>query len=573
MVWIHFLFIAVPMILAVDFVSSDKDTDWAASAQKTIYEASLVMDRATIGLDSFVKKATPMTVQLSKATAKMAGMFGVFGSIFSIILGFIPGSESPEMKLMKSEFGKLSQKVDTIARSLDDTKNLIRLEAQRAVYIDNEEKIHHGFSQLEKCLKKLDSVTCSSMKECKRKKVLIAEGYVKSMDVLESVESILQGVTSDTAFGESLLNLLREKSKCNVPKINLLANKVTALITKGMAVSMFYDLLTKADYNILDSTVLADKMLRILESRRQFIQHRCFREMNYRMPVDIQNSHEHYTSDIQNTNTKLLRTLKTKYSWIWWHVLTYKGEEPKTGPSNAARRLLYSSSKQHKVHCFVIPTNTTKVQYIDEKIKEWKRIINVISTDAAKAKAEIENKVKKDLTLNNQIQSFALLSGQRWIVGHFKDTLKQYRLGVNDVQASNVFVTRPPQGYVVVVSFVQADYPPKCSEKCNDKGKCYLYPYSTQMGCRCNAGHSGEKCGSSSNSLQLKSVINSILQKTMTLPTFATIQHSIQNTQLYLKTSTENIQKSIMRLGKIIDQQFRSLGSLCQRSLNGLLFC
>ena len=493
MVWTQFLFIAVPMILVVDFVSCEKDTDWAASAQKTIYEASLIMDRATIGLDSFVKKATPMTVQLSKATAKMAGMFGVFGSIFSIILGFIPGSESPEMKLMKSEFGKLSQKVDTIARSLDDTKTLIKLEAQRAVYIDNEEKIHHGFSQLEKCLKKLDSVTCSSLKECKRKKVLIAEGYVKSMDVLESVESILRGVTSDTAFGESLLNLLSEKSKCNVPKINLLANKVTALITKGMAVSMFYDLLTKADYNILDSTVLADKMLRILESRRQFIQHRCFQEMDYRMPVDIQNSHEHYSSDIQNTNTKLLRTLKTKYPWIWWQVVTYYGErEPKTGPSNAARRLLYSSAKQHKVHCFVIPTNTAKVQYIDEKIKEWKRIITVISNDATKGKAEIENKVIKDLTLNNQIQSFALLSGQRWILGHFKDTLKQYRLGVNDVQASNVFVTRPPQGHVVVVSFVQADYPPKCSETCNDKGKCYLYPYSTQMGCRCNAGFSGK---------------------------------------------------------------------------------
>ena len=116
------------------------------------------------------------------------------------------------------------------------------------------------------CLEKLDKVTCSDLIECKRKKVRVAEGYISSMHVQESVEAILRGVTKDGAFGKSLLYLVKENSECNIPKINLLGNKIAALITKGMTVSMFHNLLTKPDYNVLDGTVLVDKMLRILNN-------------------------------------------------------------------------------------------------------------------------------------------------------------------------------------------------------------------------------------------------------------------------------------------------------------------
>ena len=87
-----------------------------------------------------------------------------------------------------------------------------------------------------------------------------------------------------------------------------------ALITKGMTVSMFYDLMTKTDYNVLDSTVRADKMLRTLNRRQQDFQDECFDIFDYWMTLDVENSHEEFTADIQDT--KLLRTLKSKYQWI-----------------------------------------------------------------------------------------------------------------------------------------------------------------------------------------------------------------------------------------------------------------
>ena len=547
----------------VAFSLNRTSKEWAGSAQKTIWEISQIFHRASIGLGGFSSETKPTLVALSKKAANIAGVFGVFGALFSILMTFIPGSqsESPELKMMRSEFDNLSRKMDEISRSLDDTKDLIKLSTQRAAFIEHESKIHTGFSQLKTCLDSLANAKCIGVKPCKRKKTEIAQRYIASMDVQLSVEMILRGVISDSAFGKQLLYLLKEESGCNIPKINLFSNKVTALLAKGLAASLFYNQLTKVDYNVMDGTVLADKMLRLLENKRQAMQHQCIEEINYWMPLDVKNSKDHFSSDIQDSNTIVLRKFKTKYPWIDWHVVTYKGSNGPLawGPSGSLRSLLYSSSKTHYVHSFVMPTNTAEVRNLAKKKRTWKQVVEAIGSDYMGGVQLIENKIKVDFTLKNQIQSFAILPGAQWILGYYKNAFAQFTVGVDDMSTGNVFVTKL-HNYVVVVSFVQAEYPPTCSELCSGKGKCFLYPYSTKMGCNCKPGYSGETCNSSVTVLKLKSVINLILQQTMKLPTFATIQHAIEDTQLLLKTSTENIQMSISKLGERIDEQFKNLG-------------
>ena len=540
------------------------DYEWATTAQKNINEVSVIFDRAYVGLDSLDNNVHSKLFALSKSTAKISAVFGVFGAIFSIAMSFIPGSDSPELKLMRSEFDKLSQKVDTIAESLKDTKKLIKVEAQRAAYVGHEHKINQGYSQLKTCLVKLDQVTCSGLKECKRKKISVAEGYIASMNVQESVEAILRGVTEDGAFSKSLLYLIKEESECNVPKINLFGNKIAALITKGMTVSMFHDLITKADYNILDGTVLVDKMLSIVNGRLQEIQDQCFQKFDYWMTLDVENSYEKFTSDIQTTNANLLRTLKIKYPWIYWHAITYKGKkEPETGPSTSRRRHLHSSSETHDVHSFVIPTNKAEVDNLKKITKKWKKIVKSINIETGVK--DIEYRLKRDFTLENMIQSFPILQGKRWILGHYEDDIKQQTLGLYEASSANVFVDRPYQGFVVAVSFIQSEHPPKCTETCSGNGECYIYPYSMQTACKCKPGYNGEKCNSSGTSLKLIASINSILESTLKLPTFASIQHSIEDTQLQIKTSFDNIQKSIAELGDRIDEQFKNLGEFMSK--------
>ena len=70
---------------------------------------------------------------------------------------------------MRTELNKLSQKIDTIARSVDDTKDLIKLSTQMSAFIEHEKKIQNGFAQLKECLDKLANAKCSGEVPCKRK--------------------------------------------------------------------------------------------------------------------------------------------------------------------------------------------------------------------------------------------------------------------------------------------------------------------------------------------------------------------------------------------------------------------
>ena len=563
------------VIVSIHIVSSQNKTskEWAVSAQKIMWETSQVFHRATIGLSSFNKTTSPKLVKLSSMTAKLAGAFGVFGALFSIIMQFIPGSkqDSPELKYMKDEFGKLSQKVDTIAKSVDEAKDLIKIQTQKAAYAGYVQKIHHGFSQMEECQKSLDAVKCSNQTECKEKKLDIVEGYVKSMNVRQDVEAILRGVTTDSVFGTSMLYLMKEYSKCNVPKIDHFTNKIIALITKGIIVSMFHDQVRKTDYNPLEEEVVVQKMFNRLEKKRQEIQHSCLKRINYWMSLDIKHAQETFSSDSKSTNFEFVKMLKGKYPWIDWHVLTYKGSKaPIVGPKGSPYQRLVSSSKTQNMHGFVIPTNKAKVENTDEMINEWKAIIKTITIDGDTKSVvqNIEQQIEENIALQDQVETFAVLSGEKWVLGHFKTEIKQKTLGFSEETSANVFVSQPRSGFIVVVSFKQAEYPPKCIEQCNGKGECFLFPYALQMGCKCEENYSGEKCESSGMSVELKSAINALLQSTMKLPTFSSMYHLLEDTRFYLTASTENIQNTIAKLGATIDKQFKSLGEFMSKKFD-----
>ena len=556
-------------------LSSDNTTqqifnmEWTKTAQKSIFTAGLMFAFADEGLGKWnTEKAINVNMKgLTKLAGRLAGMFGAIGSLIGVILAFIPGEDSPELQLMKEEFGKMSQKMDTIARSLDDTKDLIKIASQKAAYIQYENNIHHGYSRMQECMKKVEEAQCTGVKECKRKKLAIAEGFVSDMNVRKDVEAIFRGVTSDTAFGSALLKLLKEQSKCNVPKLNLLANKVTALISKGVIVSIFHDMLKQVDYDVLDDSKRADKMFTIIEVQRQAIQDSCFNNFDYWMTLDVQNSNSDFSADIQGTNTNLVYMLNKKYPWVHWYVFTIAGDkEPVAGPNNSPRQNLISSSKDPKVHCFVIPTNDAEVELSDAKLKQWKQLLkdNKFTDGASSGIDTIQNKIKKVAVLAGQVQSYAVLPGNQWILGYIEGEVKQRTLGAATVSVRhrNVFVNRPheTESYLVVVSFRQTNYPPECSESCNGNGKCFVYPYSTTKACRCDPGFSGDKCNSSETNIQLQSVINSILKNTMKLPSFTSIQHTLEDVQMSLLTSSDDIQNSIIELGNKIDEKFKSLG-------------
>ena len=223
----QYIGIIILALLSGHFVSPSNETqsksklEWAQTAQKAIFNTGLMFSMADGGLGKWntADGKHPDIKVLSKIAGRIAGVFGAVGSLFAVILAFIPGGESAELRLIKEEFGKMSRKMDTITRSLEDTKDLIKLENQRSAYLQYEHNIHNGYDRLQACLGRLNDVICTDLADCKRKKVAIAEGFISDMNVRRDVDAIYRGVTSDTTFGKSLLELLKDESKCNMPKI------------------------------------------------------------------------------------------------------------------------------------------------------------------------------------------------------------------------------------------------------------------------------------------------------------------------------------------------------------------
>ena len=438
------------------------------------------------GIGSYNKEKYPKWVDvLSKKTARVAGFLGSLGAVFALIMAFIPQGESAELKFMKDEFAKLFTKVDAIARSVEDTKNLIESSTQQAAYVRYENNIHNGYTALDQCLKQLENVHCSNKTDCYRQKVSVAEGYISRLNVRQDMDAIFRGVTSDSSFGRSLLVLLKEKSKCDVPQINNLANKVISLMTKALTVSIFHDYWTKTDYNVLDETASIESMFRLLENKRQSLQDVCFKHIDNRLATDIMETTSDFSSDTQFCNTILLRKLRKKLSWIDFYVFCYSGDHvPIAGPSDSIRRHYQATSKQQKIHAFVIPTNNNSVENLNVKIEQWKELTQQIKKDSSVA--HIENLIKGNAILESQVQSFSIMRGSQWVLGYYNDTvITQNTLGTYNVNHLNVFVNRPhlTEPFLVVVSFIQTDYSFNCSESnsCNGNGVCLYHKHGMHL--------------------------------------------------------------------------------------------
>ena len=548
---------------------------WAKSAESSLTNAGLMFAFVQQGVGSYNKDKIPKMVEvLSKKTARIAGMLGSMGAVFAIVMAFVPSGESAELTFMKSEFGKLFQRVDAVSRSVEDTKNLIKSSTQQAAYVRYEHNIHNAYTALQQCLQQLENVSCSNDTDCYRRKVSVAQDYISSLNVRQDMNAIFRGVTTDSAFGRSLLDLLSEESKCDVPRINNLANKIVSLVTKALKVSIFHDYWTKTGYNVLDETASIETMFRQMENKRQSIQDACFKNIDNRLAVDSMDAKSDFSSDVQNTNIIVLKKMRRKYTWIDFVVLAVAGDKsPKTWSQNSPRRHFRASSKQHNMHAFVIPTNNNTVENHDVKIGEWTQLVQQVKVSDDNAVAQIERLIKDNDVLDGHIQSFAILPGTGWVMGYYNDTtIIHHTLGTYNMSLLNVFVNRPraSESVLVAVSFLQSDYPFHCSDSdsCTGNSACYVYPFSTKTGCVCKTGYSGESCETTKTNIQLQSVINSLFENTMKLPSFTSIQYELEDAQLSLTASLENIHNSVMNLGVKIDEKFQSLGDIMADKLD-----
>ena len=187
--------------------------------------------------------------KLFNSLGKMASFLGPVGGIISFALLFAPKSESQELQYMKRKFSEVNRKLDQITSELDNVKDLITYENQRAVYVESASKIEYGYRQLLSFLDELQSTPCQNNESCRRIRTQIAKRFVEDFNVKEHLLKIVNGATKRTSpFGEPLLELVRKTFKCDVGKIDDLANGILRLSFKAQQVILAYEKLKGSNH-------------------------------------------------------------------------------------------------------------------------------------------------------------------------------------------------------------------------------------------------------------------------------------------------------------------------------------
>ena len=583
------------LLYCISLSTSQNDTDTDGSLiptkiQKTAWQTSQTFHRILIGMTDidFKNKSGHLrnaTKTLRKVSARLAGVLGFAGAVFSIILEFTDRymeqeqKESPEMKFMKFEFDKLYQQLGSISRSIDDVKDLIKLETHKQAYLHDELKIINGNKTMTKCINEMKNATCTGHKDCRNKRLAIGEKYVDLLNLAENVQNILFGTLADGVFGTSLLTLLKNESRCNTEKINRFSKRVAALILTGQTVVLLHDLLTIKNYNFLLTINRTTEYLKELEKARREIENSCFRNINYTIHVDVELSQSMFTSNSTETNAIVLDTLDNKYPWIRWQIYTSKGDKgPLAFPKDSFRGSLVSTSKTNKMHVFAIPTTEGQVADFRGKVVELMHIIESITPDDYKNDIEksaqtIQQKIKESSNLHGEVQAFAILQGSDFCVGYYRydannfATMQQYFFHSSRSEAyhhaipnlNTIFHLHPmhhDKDFAFVVSFKLLKQ--KCTRFCYT-GTCRFLNYSYEMDCECPDGFSGDRCQHSDNDIKHKLALLAVHNISFTLPSLQTVQDAVDQTKLLVAISVENIENAILRMESYIFDKVKEL--------------
>ncbi|CAB3986638.1 Hypothetical predicted protein [Paramuricea clavata] len=252
----------------------------------------------------------------------MASFLGATGGLVSIALAFVPKSDSLELKYMKKKFSEVNSEFDVIRSELDNVKDLITYENQRVAYLDSASKILFSHNQLMSFLNELHNTSCADEKHCDRVRDRIASQYVDDFNVKRHMFNVLNGAIKPTsAFGEPLINVIRKTFKCDVGKIDHLANSILILSFKAQQVILAHEKLTGSNISITQSVNDWLKSLYDLREMTYNIKKQCFDQISSYMIADINDMYKKYQVNVglnYQTNQEAMKVMEEKYKWLGW---------------------------------------------------------------------------------------------------------------------------------------------------------------------------------------------------------------------------------------------------------------
>ena len=304
-----------------------------------------------------VLKFLPQISAILKGTALAMQLFRKYSGTF----------ESPMMKKIKTSFLDVNKRLDDVTSDLKNNRNLIRLAASRQAYIDAENKILSAHGNVRKYYEEITNFKCKNKPDCDKKRLLIPQRYLAKFNVKKEVDLILKGATTNGVFGDSLLTLTKESSKCDIKKIELTASIITGLATKGQIAAMLYESLTDSSFDMIPFEVDFAAKLFALEKKKDKLAKQCYDNIDRYLLSDVNYlSRKNYKQfEIKTANRLISEFLERKYFWIPFYVMSVLGDKD-CGKSKrrfwASQKLVYDMryvSEDNRVLSYVFIGHST----------------------------------------------------------------------------------------------------------------------------------------------------------------------------------------------------------------------
>ncbi|VDI49785.1 Hypothetical predicted protein [Mytilus galloprovincialis] len=441
-------------------------------------------------------------------------------------------------------------KLDRMFNEFDDVKNLITLENQRTAYIDDATAIIYGYKQLtENYILEISMVNCTTQRDCRKQKLLIAESYQNHFNIKHRLYKILKGTTeSISVFNDPLLDLIKRTHKCNIGEVIKFANGVILLDFKGQQVVIAHEQLTGSNTSIILAVKEWSNLMSSIKNKVEDIKIECYTNINKYIKDDVQDT-------IYQTNMKsnrkaadsLKKKLDKKYVWLDWTVLSY-GSYGSQNHWGFSTFLNMPKSKDDRKRVLRVIAHD-KGTYINLQ-KEMRDVLddvfsqihpNDIEFHSAKLLFKmIEGKLKRKTEILPKLSAFIVLRNPTDL--QIADESKRFNM---------IYHVRKYFLLQHVSFFVWASFKSRqqfegvaCPFNCSGEGFPVQKPYSSSCYCRCNTYFQGNNCQHYSG-VNLADNQNTMLAASARIPKLTDIYYELLDMKCFVGVSLKSLQNSL----------------------------
>ena len=471
--------------------------------------------------------------------------------------------ESEMMTTIKKSFLNVNEKLDVITSDLKNNRNLIKLRTQRAVYISAENKILSAHENVRRYFKKLTDLKCSNKLDCDAKQLLISQSYASRFNVKKEVDMILKGSISGGLFGDPLLNLTKEASKCDIKKIKITASTITGLATKGQIAAMLYESITDPSFDMVSFETDFAQQLLTLEKIKESLSKQCYDNIDKYIRSDVKylsvKYYKQYANDVQIANKLLSEYIQRKYFWIPFYVISITAgricmrTKRRFWASDALTSdIAYTYKDKYKQilsYVLIRPSpnknygNTQRRYFFHENYKDHIQSLSsallyvspcykgVVSYAGKAGPIHTRDLSRISFNVDGIVNMFGYLKFvYPWPVGAQKPPMRVVALHAPNVKA--------------------------CSLECSSHGSCHFLIHTTIMYCFCNKNFYGAHCESSIETQKMSNDLNKLLNvNKLHMPSNSDLKAELQKTENIFRsnfqTSMEKSKTLSKRLSKI----------------------